>query len=78
MMMQAKEDLEGYSEDAGAFFGGAIPSVMAEDVMAGAQMHAMQLLMSMDAYAAGDYDMAFSKQREAHKHVAGLASALVG
>jgi len=49
---------------------------MAEDVMAGAQMHAMQLLMSMDAYAAGDYDMAFSKQREGTMHVEWLATLL--
>ena len=76
MMREAREDLQGYVEDADRFFSDAIPSIMRGDLEAGANKHQSLLLESLDAYDDGEYEEAYELQHEATMQIGELAKAL--
>ena len=75
---QAVADLNGYAQTAGAFFSGVNPNLPASAVEALAKEHGMLVRASLDAYAAGNYELSFEKSHEAYEQVSKIADALAG
>ncbi|TFD98423.1 copper amine oxidase [Jeotgalibacillus salarius] len=74
---QALAQLEEYKVEQAAFFATAtedrLPAAALEE---GLQMHIDMLLMTFDAYAEGDFETAYTHEREAIMHMSGFAEQL--
>ncbi|WP_425545184.1 copper amine oxidase [Guptibacillus hwajinpoensis] len=78
---KALDNLAGYKEDFSKFIESATGERLeAETLAEGLQAHIDQLIGSFDSYVAGDYEMAYEKEREAigHMHMVakGFSSAI--
>ena len=80
-MDKAKADIEGYTEDASTFFAEANPNINKQELKERLQTHGNQVFAIIDAYAAKDYQEAFTKEEEAYNHIGmaadNLANAIV-
>ncbi|MGH2427377.1 MAG: hypothetical protein ACRDGV_00625 [Candidatus Limnocylindria bacterium] len=72
----AVEDLGEYQTDFSAFVADANPFVPAEVLEALIATHTDHLITQADAYAAGDYELAFEIARDAYVHTAELSASL--
>ena len=80
-MKEAKDNLEGYTDQAAGFFADANPNIVKDDFQEGLRTHISQVIGLVDAYAAKDYTKAFELEEEAYNHIGmaadGLAAAIV-
>ena len=74
---EAKKGLDGYIAEHGDFLAGAT-GLPADAVKAQLQMHVDELLKTIDAYAAGDYEAATAGARESFAHMYETGDALAG
>ncbi|WP_263491839.1 copper amine oxidase [Bacillus sp. RAR_GA_16] len=76
---KALDSLEGYKEDFSMFLENATGERLQADTLAeGLQAHINQLIGAFDSYVAGDYDMAYDKEREAIAHMQMVAKGFSG
>lgn len=68
--------LMGYIETSATFLSEANPNLDKEVLVEGFTTHITQLKNSVDAYAAGDYEQAYSLQSDATAHMQGTANLL--
>lgn len=66
---QAQADLAGYTRDISNFLSSANPNLPREVVAEAFRMHVEQLSGSFDAYANGEFDLAYTLADEALKHM---------
>ncbi len=75
----AKAQLEQYRQDFSSFMETASEGNIPADLVAeGLQAHVNQLIGQIDAFHAGDYEAAYTAEREAYAHMFGTAKALAG
>jgi hypothetical protein len=74
---EAKKGLDGYIAEHGAFLATAT-GLPADAVKAQLQMHVDELLQTIDAYAAGNYDEAAAGARKSYAHMYETGDALAG
>ena len=74
---EAKKGLDGYIAEHGEFLAGAT-GLPADAVKGQLQMHVDELLKTIDAYAAGDYEAATAGARESFAHMYETGDALAG
>ncbi|MFC7321152.1 copper amine oxidase [Halobacillus campisalis] len=75
----AKEELDDYRADFSAFLESATEERLNADELAeGLQMHVNQLIGAFDSYVEGNYEEAYSKEREAIHHMYGVSKGLTG
>ena len=72
-MQEAKDNLEGYTDQAASFFADANPNIDKDGFQEGLNTHVTQVVGIVDAYAAGNYEQAFETQEEAYNHI-GMAA----
>jgi hypothetical protein len=78
MQDKAVKDLIGYADDFGAFLASANPN-LPKDVVAGlVRTHVVGLKAVVDAQAKGDWSTAYSRLREAARHMQMIADPLAG
>ncbi|ALS77426.1 copper amine oxidase [Planococcus sp. ANT_H30] len=74
---QALAELETYKVEQSKFFdtatGGLLPAAAVQE---GLDMHVDQLIMAFDAYVAGDFEKAYSLERESIQHMSMFAESL--
>jgi hypothetical protein len=74
---EAKKGLDGYIAEHGDFLAGAT-GLPADAVKGQLQMHVDELLKTIDAYAAGDYEAASAGARQSYAHMYETGDALSG
>lgn len=75
-MAQAKDDLNGYTKQASAFFADANEHLPKDAVNSLLQMHVGHVIAAVDAYGAGDYKKSFAVEAEAYDGAGQIADTL--